>query len=243
MNRIARYTAGTALMMTLAAGAYASNTSGVHGPGVNEDDRSMELRIALSPGDEDGQADNWAYRLHYQHSLNDRVRGRVIVQYRDRGTLEYEYVRAEMLYNFKKKEADGEWSSGVRFDVRQRRSDNPELFSMHWTNQWDLDNGIRIRGIVVGSWEFGSDRAFSGTEIETRSSVTKKLDSGLTVGVEMFNDLGRFGDFGSFNNQGHQIGPMIGGKIGGFKYEARYLAGVSDGSRDHNFGLRFTKAF
>jgi hypothetical protein len=231
------------LLMALSTCALASNTSGVHGPGVKGDDRSMQLRLALSPSDEDGQVDNWAYRLHYQHSFNDRVRGRVVVQYRDRGTFEYEYVRAEMLYNFKKKETDGTWSSGIRFDVRQRRSDNPEEFAMHWTNQWDFKNGIRVRGIVVGSWEFGGDNASSGTEIQTRSSVSKKLDNGLTVGVEMFNDLGRVGSFGSFNSQGHQIGPMVGGTIGGIKYEVRYLAGVSNGSRDHNFGFRINKSF
>ena len=68
------------------------------------------------------------------------------------------------------------------------------------------------------------------------------MENGLTIGIEMFNDFGRFGDFGSFDNQGHQIGPMLGGKVDGFKYEVRYLAGVSDGARDHNFGLRFNKA-
>lgn len=242
MQKVIGYTLAT-LFTALSSCAFASNTSGVHGPGVKEDDRSMQLRLALSPSDEDDQVDNWAYRLHYQHSFNDRVRGRVVIQYRDRETFEYEYVRAEILYNFKKKETDGMWSSGIRFDVRQRRSDNPEEFAMHWTNQWDSKNGIRVRGIVVGSWEFGGDKAGSGTEIQTRSSVSKKLHNGLTVGVEMFNDLGRIGSFGSFNSQGHQIGPMVGGTIGGLKYEVRYLAGVSNGSRDHNFGFRINKSF
>ena len=111
----------------------------------------MHLRLALSPGDEDGQEDNWAYRLHYQHAFNDELRGRVILQYRDRGSFQYEYIRAEMLYNFKKRIDDDTWSSAVRFDIRQRRSDNPEMFAVNWTNQWDLLNGIRIRGILIGA--------------------------------------------------------------------------------------------
>lgn len=242
MNRFFNYTVGI-LLLALALPSAASNTSGVHGPGVKAEDRSMQLRLALSPGDEDGQQDNWAYRLHYQHAFNDEFRGRVILQYRDRGSFQYEYIRAEMLYNFKKTVNDEIWSSGVRFDIRQRRSDNPELFAANWTNQWDLSNGIRIRGILIGAWEFGSDKAFSGTKIETRSSITTKLENGLTVGVEMFNDFGRLGNFGSFNDQGHQIGPMLGGSVGGLKYQVRYLAGISDGSRDHNFGLRINKAF
>jgi len=242
LQKINSYTL-TTLLIVIASCAFASNTSGVLGPGVKEDDRSMQLRLAFSPGDEDGEADNWAYRLHYQHSFNDRVRGRIIMQYRDRGTFQYEYVRAEMLYNFKKKETDGIWSSGVRFDIRQRRSDNPEQFAINWGNQWDFKNGIRVRGVLVSSWEFGSDLAGSGTAIETSSSIGKKLDNGLTIGIEMFNDLGRLGNFGSFNSQSHQIGPMLGGNVGGFNYQMRYLAGISNGSRDHNFGLRINKSF
>jgi hypothetical protein len=242
LNKILNYSAGI-LLFSFSAYSVASNTSGVHGPDVKSDDRSMQLRLASSPGDENGQQDNWAYRLHYQHAFNDEFRGRMILQYRDRGSFQYEYMRAELLYNFKKTADDGQWSSGVRFDIRQRRSDSPEMVAINWTNQWDLSNGIRVRGILIGAWEFGSDRASSGTEIETRGSVTKKLEGGLTVGVEMFNDYGRVGDFGSFNNQSHQIGPMLGGSLGGLKYEVRYLSGVSNGSRDHNFGLRFNKVF
>jgi hypothetical protein len=242
LNRVLNYLAAI-ILLTFSTFIAASNTSGVHGPGVKEGGRGMQLRFALSPGDEDGQEDNWAYRLHYQHAFNNEFRGRVILQYRDRGRFQYEYIRAEMLYNFKKRAEHGHWSSAVRFDIRQRRSDNPEMIAVNWTNQWDLSNGVRIRGILIGAWEFGSDRASSGTAIETRSSVTKKLDGGLTVGIEMFNDFGRFGDFGSFNNQSHQIGPMFGGSIGGVKYQVRYLAGVSNGARDHNVGLRFNKAF
>jgi hypothetical protein len=205
LNKILKFSAGI-LLLSVTAYSYASNTSGVHGPGVKADDSSMQLRLALSPSDENAEPDNWAYRLHYQHAFNDEFRGRMILQYRDRGSF-------------------------------------PEMFAINWTNQWDLSNGIRVRGILIGAWEFGSDLASNGTEVETRGSVTKKLEGGLTVGVEMFNDFGRVGDFGSFNNQSHQIGPMIGGSLGDLKYEVRYLAGMSSGSRDHNFGLRFNKAF
>ena len=235
-----------ALLLFWTVSSSASNTSGVHGPSVNADDRSMQLRFALSPGDENGQEDAWAYRLHYQYAFNDRVRGRVITQYRDRGELQYDYFRGEILYNFKKA-TDGIWASGVRFDLRTRRGDRPEEFAVYWTNQWNLSNGVRVRGILIASRQFGSDSADEGIGISTRSSVSSKISSGLRVGVEMFNEYGEFGNGGSFNSQSHQIGPMIGGtlpdSLGGLKYEFRYLAGVSNGSRDHNFGLRFNKSF
>lgn len=240
LKRIIKTLISGFVLLSAAGHSHAANTSGVHGPNVDADDRSMQLRLGFSPGDDESEVDNWGYRLHYQHALNDRVRGRVIVQFRDRGDFQYEYLRAEVLYNFQKQAADGIWSSGVRFDIRQRRSDSPEEFAINWTNQWNLANGYRIRGIVIGSWQFGSERAFSGTEVETRASISKRIDNGLRIGIEMFNE---YGEFGSFNSQSHQIGPMIAGTIGGFKYEARYLAGISNDSRDHNFGLRFDKSF
>jgi hypothetical protein len=233
----------SALMVALTGAAFASNTSGIHGPNVTPGDKSAQLRIALSPGDQDGQTDQWAYRAHYQQSFNDELRGRIILQYRDRGELVYEYIRAELLYNFKKKAPNATWSSGVRFDVRQRRSDNPEEFAINWTNQWDLPSGIKVNAILIGAWQFGSDNASTGTSLETRFGVSKKIESGLKVGLEMFNSYGKIGEFGSFNDQSHQVGPVIGGSIGSVKYEFRYLAGVSNGSRDHNLGLRFNKSF
>lgn len=242
LNKTLRCTIGLALL-ALSSLVCASNTSGVHGPNVKEGDKSMMLRIALSPADEDGQADNWAYRLHYQQAFNDKVRGRIIVQYRDRGEFQYEYIRGEILYNFKKKSVNGIWSSGVRFDLRQRRGSRPQEFAMHWTNQWDLSNGYTLRGILVGARQFGSDQRASGTLIETRASINKKLESGISIGIESFGGYGQLGEFGSFNDQSHQIGPVISGSFAGFKYNARYLAGVSNGTRDHNFGLFINKSF
>lgn len=138
-------------------------------------------------------------------------------------------------------------SSGVRFDIRTRRGERPEEYALNWTNQWSLKNGIRIRGILIASRQFGSDNAADGTAISTPSSISTKLYSRLHVGLEMFNEYGELGNSGSFNAQSHQIGPMLGGTLpksmGGLKYEFRYLAGVSNGSLDHNLGLRFNKAF
>ena len=87
MKRIFNHSAGL-LLLLFASSSAASNTSGIHGPGVKSDDRSMQLRLALSPSDENTQQDNWAYRLHYQHAFNDEFSGRVILQYRDRGSFQ-----------------------------------------------------------------------------------------------------------------------------------------------------------
>lgn len=233
----------TALLSSLLSFASLANTSGVHGPNVTEGEKSMQLRLAYTPADDSGEEDYWASRLHYQHAFSDQWRGRVILQVRDRGDFQYDYFRGELLYNFKKATTNDNWSSGVRFDLRTRRGDRAEEFAINWTNQWDLKNNYTLRAILIGSRQFNSDSADPGVNIATRASLSTKLDNGLKVGIEMFNEYGKLGDFQRFNEQTHQIGPMLGGKIAGFRYEVRYLAGVTAQGRDHNFGLRFNKAF
>lgn len=220
-----------------------ANTSGVHGPNVKAGERSMQLRFAYTPGDNSGDEDYWASRLHYQYAFNDRLRGRVILQGRDRGDFQYDYFRGELLYNFKKATDSDNWSSGVRFDIRTRRGDRAEEFAINWTNQWDLDNGYRLRAILIANRQFNSAGADPGIGIATRASLSTRLENGLRVGIEMFNEYGKLGDFADFDDQTHHIGPMLGGKVGGFKYEVRYLAGVTDAGRDNHFGLRFDKSF
>lgn len=220
-----------------------ANTSGVHGPNVKDGERSMQLRLALSPADND-ETDNWASRLHYQHAINDYWRFRAIVQYRDRGSLTYDYLRAEALYNFKKREAGERWSSGLRFDLRTRRGDRPEMVSVNWTNQWDLSDDWRLRAIAIVDREFGSSRASSGILFSTRFSATTKLTHGLTVGLESFNEFGALSDISPSQQQSHQIGPVIGGSFGNdYKWEFRYLRGLTEEDRNSNFGFRINKSF
>lgn len=233
-----------ALILLLVCGKAFSSTSGVHGPNVDEDDRSIQLRYALSPSDNSNQEDNLAYRLHYQHAISTRWRLRGIIQYRDRGEFEYDNLRAEALYNFKKKASDGVWSSGVRFDIRTRRGERPEMFSINWTNQWDIGRDWRIRGVVKLDREFGSETAASGVLLETRSSVTTRLEGGLRIGLEMFNEFGRINNFDGSNNQVHLLGPVMGGKINNkLKWEVRILAGLTSASRNTNWGFRLNYAF
>ena len=221
--------------------AHASNTSGVHGPVVNPDDRSAQYRLGFAPG-EDGGQDAWAHRFHYQHAFNQDFRWRVITQFRDvADELEYDYLRAELLYHFRHRE-QGIWDSGVRFDIRTRKGSRPELFSINWTNQWQFTPEWRLRGVVIGGWAFGGN-AVGGTRLETRASLTRKLDNGSRFGVEMFNEFGKVNDMGDFNSQEHQIGPVLSGKLGGISYQLGYLAGISNGADDHTYRLWFGKSF
>ncbi|WP_100643700.1 hypothetical protein [Alteromonas facilis] len=221
--------------------AHATNTSGVHGPTVNPQDKSAMYRLGYTPG-EDGDDDGWAHRFHYQQAFNQDFRWRLILQMRDvNQELEYDYLRAELLWHFKHASTDN-WDSGLRFDIRTRKGDRPEKFAINWTNQWQLSDKWRIRGILIGGWDFGGN-ANGGTTLETRASAMYKLTSGDRIGIEMFNEFGKLSDTGSFNEQEHSIGPAYTGKFDNIKYQLGYLAGVSDSADDHTFRLWLSTSF
>ncbi|MBT0588163.1 hypothetical protein [Alteromonas oceanisediminis] len=241
MNRV--FFVFALLLSCIALPVNATNTSGVHGPVVDPTDSSFQYRFAFQPGD-DGAPDATAHRLHYQRALNDQFRARVLTQFRDRGgdsDFEYDYLRAELLWYFRPKQNDN-WDSGLRFDIRTRKGSRPELFSINWTNQWTLSPKWRLRGIVIGGWNFGGN-AEGGTNLSTRASLNYKLESGHRVGVEMFNEYGLVSDMGSFSEQEHQLGPVLSGKMAGVSYQVGYLAGISSAASDHNFRLWFGKSF
>lgn len=213
------------------------------GPNITPNDRSFQFRTAFSPADNDSQTDQWAYRMHYQHAFNEDFRGRVLVQFRDRDNFEYDFFRAELLYNFKKRAAGERWSSAFRFDLRTRRASRAEEFAVNWGNQWNFSNGYRARTTLIVAQQFGSNRVSNDLGIQTRASISRKLENGLRVGLQMLNQHGELGNFGSLDDQAFALGPSVSGNLGDIKYELRYLRGLTDATRDHNFFVRFTSSF
>ncbi|MBF7074506.1 hypothetical protein ISG33_13955 [Glaciecola sp. MH2013] len=241
MTQLVRQSVNSLLVFVFIYASTANaNISGVMGPNIKEGDRSLQFRSAVSFADEDGEEDAWAYRLHYQHAFNDTWRGRVFLQYRDRGNFEWDSVRTELLYNFKKTSPNDNWSSALRFDLRTRRGSRSEDFAINWGNQWDLTEGFRARAMLVLGKQLGSSRTSNDLAVQSRASVSRKLENGLRVGVHLLNQHGELGNFASVNEQGVFFGPTISGSFGDVNYELRYLNGVTDASADHNLFFRIT---
>lgn len=229
------------LIITQLPNAHA-NISGVMGPNINPNDRSIQFRSAVTLADDSSQQDNWAYRLHYQHAFNDTFRARIVMQYRDRNNFEYDFFRTELLYNFKKASANDNWSSALRFDLRTRRASRPEEFAINWGNQWDLSDGYRMRATLILGKQIGGSRQLNGITVQTRASFSRKLESGLRIGIQMLNQHGEVGDFGAVDEREFYLGPAVSGSFGGFQYEFRYLNGLSSAARDHNVFFRVTRS-
>lgn len=231
-----------------AMSAHAQNVSSVFGPGVDPGERAIQYRLGIEPG-EDGGDTEYAHRFHGQYALNDAVRLRAITQVSSGdtgdGDLEFDYVQGELLWQYQESGADG-YAAGFRFDYRLNEGDDrADQIGANWTHQWALANDWRFRAILLLDVDVG-EGARDGLFVESRMSLTRKLDNGLRIGLDSFNDYGDTDSgFGSFQDQGHQLGPVISGDLGGTGWEWFFgpLFGLSDGAPDTDIQLRLGRAF
>lgn len=193
----------TTAVAALAAPAYAQNTTGVFGPNVDPDDHTVEYRIAAVTDDGD-----WGQRIHYQRSLNDRLRPRLIVATRSRGgnEVDLDFVRAELVWQTTPD--DAQWSRGWRFEARFR-DEGAEEIRANLINQWSLGDGWRARAIFLNTLQV-ADRSNDNLQFQTRLGVSRKLDSGIRLGVHGYFDLGDTSDVRVLDGVESELGPFVG---------------------------------
>ena len=221
----------------LSSAALAQSTSGVSGSDVNAGEDLFEYRFAYSP-ENDGKEDGYTHRLHYQHGFSDSWRGRLLLTMarHDADPLKPTVAGIEILHQFRESEDTGGWDSAIRFDGNIPLQDGtPGRARVAWHNQFALDEHVELRGVILLGHEFG-DRAKDGMSIETREAITYKLPSGVRIGAQMFDNYGTTDHFGSFDEQKHQLGPVLKGRVGKHvRYEFSTLFGVSRAASDADF--------
>lgn len=236
---------GLAALPASLAPATAQTVGTAFGPVVDAGDRSADYRIALVP--EEGDQDTAiTQRIHVQQALNDTVRLRGILQGSDgdTGAFEFSFFQAELLWQTVEETAGG-YSSGFRFDARVNEGDDrAHQLGLNWIHQWSLGEGWRVRALALVDVEAGA-RARDGIDLETRFQISRRLQNGLRVGVESYNDFGNTDrGLGSFRDQSHAVGPVIGGALGGgVEWFAGPLFGLSDGADDLDLRLHIGRAF
>lgn len=222
----------------LTQAALAQNTGGVFPPIVNEGHSSWQYRAAFDP-----DTDRFAQRLHYQRSIDGDLMWRVLGQTRKTADsdVDFDFFQAELFWELS--EDGAPWRTGLRFDARVRDRGRPGLVGVHWTNHLQLDADTRVRFLVMSLADVG-DGARDGVFFETRADVAHRLASGIEIGVEMYNRYGSTRDFGDFDEQSHQLGPMVTVPVGGgWSLFGGLLLGLSDGASDQDFRLWVTRAF
>ncbi|MEQ8405759.1 MAG: hypothetical protein RKE49_11730 [Oceanicaulis sp.] len=238
----------TRLILTLCAtlaftGAARAQTTGtVFGPETAAGDREFEYRLAAG-FEEAGEDAALSTRIHYQQAVNDTFRWRALASWSDPagGDIELDHIQGELLWQIVERTPGG-YSSGLRFDARVSEGDDvPHEIGVNWTNQW-VSGDWRVRALLLFDRDVGP-QADDDWILETRASLYRSLDGGLSLGLESFNEFGDLDEgFGGFDDQSHQLGPVVSGDlVYGVEWSAGVLFGLSDSADDQDLMLRLTR--
>lgn len=227
-----------------AAPAGAQTLGTVFGPEVDPEDRAAQYRFAMA--DEGGGASDRAHRLHVQRAFSGSLRLRGVLTYSDAAGagLEPDHIQGELLWQVVQRSPGG-YSSGLRFDARLAEGDDtPHEIGFNWTNQWALGEGWRARAVLLLDRDIGPDSR-DDVFVETRASLSRKLDNGLRIGLDSFNDYGGLdAGFGDFDDQSHQLGLSLGGDFGeSWGWSVMALGGLSEGAPDSDLAIRIGRSF
>jgi hypothetical protein len=218
--------------------AAAQNTGGIFSPVVNDDHRSAQYRVTYNPDTE-----GLAQRAHYQQSINGDLmwRGLVSARKTSDSDVDFDFVQAELFWELS--DDDDRWKRGLRFDARIRGDDRPGLLGMHWTNQFPVTDNWNARFVALSAIDVGDD-ARDGVFLQTRGNVFTRLDTGQTVGVEVFNSYGSTDDFRDFEEQTHQIGPFASFPVAeDWSLFTGALLGLTDASADAELRIWVVRGF
>ncbi|MBO6688922.1 MAG: hypothetical protein JJ931_01505 [Henriciella sp.] len=218
--------------------AAAQNTGGIFSPVVNDDHRSAQYRVTYNPDTE-----GLAQRAHYQQSINGDLmwRGLVSARKTSDSDVDFDFVQAELFWELS--DDDDRWKRGLRFDARIRDDDRPGLLGMHWTNQFPVTDNWNARIVALSAIDVGDD-ARDGAFLQTRGNVFTRLDTGQTVGVEVFNSYGSTDDFRDFEEQTHQIGPFASFPVAeDWSLFTGALLGLTDASADAELRIWVVRGF
>lgn len=244
MRAFIRFIACTALFAALCAPAFAQSTSSVSGPDVKDGEDLFEYRIAFSP-ENDGKEEGFAHRLHYQHGFSDSFRGRIFIVQSKRGAeaLKTRSITIELQEQFVESEDSGGWDSSFRVEGIIPTEKAPGRARISWLNGWEIGHHVELRGNIYFNRSFG-DNAAKGISLETREEALVRVSPTVKLGAQMFNYYNTTANFGTFDEQRHQAGPIIKGKLGKHvKYEISALVGLSAAASDLDTRLFVSYSF
>ncbi|MFT4800236.1 MAG: hypothetical protein ACI9B8_003803 [Sulfitobacter sp.] len=203
-----------------------SSTSGIPSPNVREGDSSAQYRTNYRPAQGTRRA-SFDHRLHYQQSLNDRVRLRAILQYSGIAGQQAElaWTRLESQWQYYKRPSGG--GAAVRFDLQKYDSNTRADFArLVWIGDRKF-GALSTRANLLFGKEFGHN-ARSGFTVGSRIEVSLRSEGGTKYGVQYLNTINTTADYGDFESQNHQLGPIVERSFGQWSVFASYLHGVSD---------------
>jgi len=194
--------------VALTSVSMAQNTSGVFGPVVNVDDHGVQYRMAAIIDEDAADGFDWGQRFHYEKAVSGdlRLRGILATRETNGSEMDFDFARLEAVWQVTPDQ--NSYQSGVRFEGRIRGDGRPAEVRANWINQWSLGDGWRARAIMMNTLQV-SNRTNKSLQFAGRFGLSRKISSGVRLGLHSFVDFGDTSDFRVLNGNEADIGPFV----------------------------------
>lgn len=234
-----------AIFAAMSGAAAAQNTASVPSADVKAGERAFEYRAAYAAND-DGAPDFFQHRFVYHHSFDDRFKFLGFVQQGESGARDLHFQRASLnvFAQLAESERTGGWDFTLRFQGDIPLEDGrPGRARLGVINSFDFSENWQVRSNIYLAREIGGNRQ-DGLVLDAREEATWRLGERVRIGAQAFHALNTTAHIGDFNEQRHQIGPLIRWKASrNLKIDANVLLGVSRAAADADFRVFATYGF
>ncbi|MGB3625528.1 MAG: hypothetical protein WA989_06865 [Henriciella sp.] len=212
-----------------------SLTGNVGSAGVTKGEQSIEGRLGLD------EAGNAASRLHVDNAFTGWYQLRLISAFSkpDGEDWDFSSLTLENWFQWREEADDNSgFNGGLRFAYTFADGGGPDEAAMRLTLTDKLADGWAWRANLIGEVETG-DGSQGGVGLQARAQVFRALamsalaSDDWSLGVELFSEFGNSRDIPGFDEQAHQIGPVV--KVGwdsGIYLQSAIRVGVTDGADD-----------
>lgn len=229
----------------------ASPVSKVSGAKVNEGQKEIQSRFGYSEDEKGGPSDNrLRMRQHLDYGFNDFYAFRAILSQDKRAGNDIEHNSFIFENRFQLIESKNHgWDGGFRLSYNYKDGDKKSdevavnfIAQVPFFNMWEFKHNI-ILGHEIGQ---ESERGISldvRNQIVRRFQVNYKNIKKVEAGFALFNDLGNLEESLGYNEQDHEIRPIIKISFKEIFIKMGYGFGLSDGSAKRNIKLSIGTKF
>ncbi len=238
-NVVLRAASALAAYAACVSTALAQNTASVPGAAVREGEVLVEYRASIGDA---GTVDPFSQRIHVNYAPADGLRLMAFVEQRKigDGPLRTRRLSPNIFTQFVDRKR---WDFAIRWQGDIPLQDGlPGRARIGVLNSFTAGN-VEIRSNIYFGKEIG-DNAPEGFLFETREEIFVQTSDETAIGLQVFNNFVSTRNFGSFDDQRHQIGPLFRTRLGAHvRLELGALFGVSRDATDADLRLFAGYAF
>lgn len=211
----------------------AQATKKVYAPYVEKGEVELEYRGGYDIDDNDDVDGSWKQKIAIGYGVNDYWFTEVYGEFEKEGEsgADLEFSAIEWENKFQLTQPGQYWLDlGLLTELEYNTAGGADKAEVKALFAKDSGKFTHLANLGVER-EFGEDSE-DATEFSASWSSRYRYMPEFEPGFEIHSEFGRLDDGSSFNEEGHQIGPVFYGKIGAVKYDVGYLVGVSDGAPD-----------